>query len=539
MGIDFEVKGTFTAKGNFDKKFTLWERAAARFGKNAEKSFRRASKSATSFGSVTKGVVAGLGISRGLNLLSQGVGSVVTQFIAFDKAALGATVRFKDIGPEAANFNEQLKLIEKSARDMGAVTEFTAAQSAAALDFLARAGFSSTEAMGSLKSMIDLATASGEDFAQVADMSSDLLGAFGLSAEDPIQKIKNLNRLNDVLVKSANSANVTIESMFETMKDAAPIGRTLGIELEEIAALTAIMGNAGIKGTQAGTALKNAFLKLAAGGKPVTSMLSAIGVSVDDGTGNMRKFTDILGDIGSATEEFGTIKTAKVLDTLFGKRAIAGASNLIDGIKNVREFEQSLKNAGATSKLTADILRTSIDNKLKSLGSAATEAGFKILNAFRVDGKNGIDALTEAIREFDVKPMVEGLKIVIDALVLIGKVAGFAFNILTGLGNIIGTQIGIAVASAEGSLVGAGADIGGDFFGEGAAEGITSSIFNKSKVPTGTGDTRTAPNQAAAAATAQQVNVNVGGEINVNGPPGTTAESTGPVGFNTEALGAN
>lgn len=524
--IKKEVESRFSASDKITKRFGIMARAAARFGRKTFNAFKLANKGAKRFDLSTKSIVRGLGISKGIALLSQGIGSLTRQFIAFDKAALGATVRFKDIGPEAADFNEQLKKIQKSARDMGATTEFTAAQSAEALDFLARAGFTSVEAMGSLKSMIDLATASGEDFAQVADMSSDLLGAFGLNVEDTAQKISNLNRLNDVLVKSANSANVTIESMFETMKDAAPIGRTLGIELEEVAALTAVMGSAGIKGTQAGTALKNAFLKLAAGKKPVVDMLSAIGVSVDDGTGNMRKFTDILADVGAATDEFGTLKTAKVLDTLFGKRAIAGASNLIEGIKDVRNFEKSLKGAGKTSELTAEIMRTSLDARIKALGSAATEAGFKIFDG--LGGANGaaggIDKMTEAIRNADLS----GLITILNGIVLILKVVLFLVNKIAKVFDIVGTFIGESVgklATAE--------------FGSGAGRtslldaSLTNQRLQREKAPE-----RVGPNQQEAAA---QAFPGFEGTLNIAGAPdGSSVETkSAPPGFQVALLGAN
>jgi hypothetical protein len=305
------------------------------------------------------------------------------------------------------------------------------------------------------------------------------------------------------------------------------------------------MGNAGIKGTQAGTALKNAFLKLSAGGKPVQGMLKAIGVEIDDGTGNMRKFTDVLGDIGDATAEFGNIKVAKVLDTLFGKRAIAGASNLIDGIANVREFEKSLKDAGKTSRLTAEIMRTSIDAKLKSLGSAATEAGFKVLNAFSGDGKQGIDALTEAIRNVNMQPFIEGMKVaitmgkglavILDGLLfpfrivggLIARIAAVLadLNDMTGIitfvfGGI--NKIGNAlIAVLKGDLIGAGRALVG-------SEGVQ-----------GEGSAQPAPNAAEARAAAQQ-SVNVSGNVNFNNAPaGTTAEADGDVDFNVNELGFN
>jgi TP901 family phage tail tape measure protein len=520
------VRTEFNAQGNIKKKFTLWERAAARFSRRADKSFKRVSRNALNFQNIMKGGLGFIGLSSGINLVSQGIGSLTTQFIAFDKSALGATVRFKDIGPEAADFNEQLKKIQKSARDAGATTEFTAAQAADSLDFLARAGFTSAEAMGALGSMIDLATASGEEFATVADMSSDLLGAFGLNAKDTTQKIANLNRLNDVLVKSANSANVTIESMFETMKTAAPIGRTLGIELEEVAAVTAILGNAGIKGTEAGTALKNSFLNLSAATPQTLKMLRAIGVSTDDGTGNMRKFSDILADVGEATKEFGSLKVAKVLNTLFGKRAIAGAANLIEGIADVREFEKNLKNAGTTSQKTAEIMRQSLDARIKALGSAATEAGFKIFDG--MGGANGaaggIDKMTESIRNADLS----GLITLMNGLVLILKTVLFLVNKIAGVLNTVGVFIGESVGKIATLPFVGGTSLDEIFGGGGLGR-------ERAEAPT-----RVGPNQQEAAARSEQLAFQGRLEIDNKTDLSTTFESgPAPRGFDVAMLGSN
>ena len=468
MAIENIVKTRFTVDDKITKRFGIMGRAAKRFGIGTDKSFKRASRSASRFSDITKGIVAGFGVTRGIAAVTSGISDITTGFIAFEKAARGATVRFKDIGPEALDFAAKMRQVRTAARDAGATTEFTAAQAAEALDFLARAGFTSAEAMGALGGMIDLATASGEEFVTVADMSSDLLGAFGLNVDDTAQKIKNLNRVNDVLVKTANSANVTIEDMFETMKVAAPIGKTLGIELEEVAALTAIMGNSGIKGSVAATALKNAFLRLSAGGKPIKEMLSKIGVEIDDGTGNMRKFTDILSDVGAEIKGLGNLEQSEVLDTLFGKRAIAGASNLIENIGQLRKFEKTLLSAGETSKKTADIMRQSLDAKLKTLISTVTEFGFKILEAFEVRGAKGIDALTEAIRNFDVKPVIEFFEIVASGIAFIWEwrtaimsIVGtfFVFKILIGFLtaiNIIMTAnpIGLIVVGVAALVVG-------------------------------------------------------------------------------------
>lgn len=411
---DFSVFTVFKAKDKISKSFRDMDKGVQRFGRSAKKNFRDATRSASRFQDVTKGILAAGAVSRSLGALSRGLGSVTSQFIDFDQATIGAAARFKDIGPDAADFEQQLKKIRDRAREAGATTEFTAAQSADALDFLARAGFESAVAFGALDSMINLATASGEDFARVADISSDLLGSFGLDTDDAAQKVKNLSRLNDVLVKTANSANVTIESMFETMKTAGPVGRITKTSLEEVAAMTAALGNAGIKGTEGATALKNVMLRLAAPTAEVQQALDFLNISTEDSEGNMRKMTSILGEVQSGLKGMGTVKQAKVLNALFGKRAIAGAKNLIESLEGIDDFEKILLNAAGTSEKTAQRMRQSLGNRLKAMGSAASELGFKIVEAFETRGESAIDSLTGAIRKFDPTPIINGIQFIIE-----------------------------------------------------------------------------------------------------------------------------
>jgi TP901 family phage tail tape measure protein len=504
---DFSTSVRFGAKDKITKSFRDMARAAARFGKAAEKSFRRASKSANTFRSVTKSILAAGAITKGLSLVTQGLRSVTSQFIDFDQATIGATARFKDIGPDAADFEDQLKKIRDRAREAGATTEFTAAQSAEALNFLAKAGFSSVEAMGSLNSMINLATATGEDFATVADFSSDLLGSFGLNVEDSAQKIKNLARLNDVLVKAANTANVTVEDLFETMKDAAPIGTKLGQSLEGITGITAFLGGVGIKGSKAATALKNSFLNLASPTTRAAKMLDALGVQVADDQGNMRGLNDIIGDLAPKLKTMGNVKAAAVLNEIFGKRAIAGAINIGEGTKAIAEFQKTLRGASGTAQATADRMRQSLGNRLKALGSAATELGFKIFEAFEVRGEGSIDKLTEAIRNFDPKPIIEGLEgliIVLQAIWQLVKAIAGAFATFS---RFLGRTAADFLTFIEGT----------SNRGIGIRNIETASLFGE------IGDERVAPNQAEAEARAAG---EFKGRIDIAGaPPGTTVES--------------
>ncbi|MCK5127581.1 MAG: phage tail tape measure protein [candidate division Zixibacteria bacterium] len=446
---DFLVSTFFTARDKFTNVFNRMGKGAKKFGNDANAAFLRASKSGSKFKGITKGILAASAVQRGLGLVQQGIRGITTEFFEFDDAITGAAARFKDIGPLAEDFNEQMRVLKSRARLAGATTEQTATQAAVALDFLARAGFTSAEAMGALDSMINLATASGEEFATVADFSSDLLGAFFGQIDNTAEKIAKLNRLNDVLVKSANSANVTIESQFETMKFAAPIARKYGAELEEVAALTAILGNSGIKGSLGATALKNSFVRLAAPTKEVEKGLASLGLSqadLVDKSGKMKKVTDILDLLTKRIDKLGfkgKQQELGVFSSIFGLRAAAGAATLADSIRGIREFEQTLKNAAGTSEATADRMRGSLGNRLKTLQSAAVDLGFGFLDTFEGKIKGGLDKATESFRKFDVKPLVEGVKTLISGVKTLVAIFSFLKPILP---VIIGGMIAYGVA---------------------------------------------------------------------------------------------
>ena len=298
MPAGMVVSTTFKAQDRVTKSFGRMSKGADKFGRSASRAFQKASRAGSGFGNITKGILAAGAVQRGLGLIEQGVGSIVSQFLDFDQAATMASVKFSDVTSGAKSFAQALKETKAAARKAGSETEFTAAQSAKAIAFLAQANFNSAESFGALASMINLATSTGEDFATVADFSSDLLGSFGLAVDNTAQKIKNLNRLNDVLVKTANSANVTVEDMFETMKIAGPISDEYGASLEDVAAMTAIMGNAGIKGSQGATTLKNIFTRLAAPTKQVTEALGKLGLSQQDLIDKDGKFKNISKSMG-------------------------------------------------------------------------------------------------------------------------------------------------------------------------------------------------------------------------------------------------
>lgn len=409
--------------------------AFKRMGKSAfaaSTKMKGAFKSVNKVGAIVGGTLIAGGITKGISIISNGIGGLAREFVSFDDAIVGAGAKFKDINLSTAQGQKQLLALKQAAKEAGATTVFSTAESAKGLEFLAMAGFTSVQAMESLNTIQNLAIATGVEFAQAADQSSDLLGAFGLAAEDATVQAKNFERLNDVLTKTANSANVSLSDMFETMKVAGPIAGAYGASLEEVAAITGILGNAGIKGSQAATALKNVMLRLAAPTSAASGMLKDLGIQTADADGNMRKITDIMADVGKATEKMGSKNKLKVFNELFGKIPIAAAVNISKMIPSINKLEEALNNAKGTAKLTAEQMSKSLGNRLKLLSSSVSAFAFKFFEAFAGEGTNGITILTNAISKFDVKPIINGLKI--------------AFTVISGLVSFLKATAPIWIA---------------------------------------------------------------------------------------------
>lgn len=400
---------------NLWTKFNATDGVTPKFvsmGKAAFAASRKMNKSFSKTNSVLAGNVLATGVTRGLGMVRQGVSSLVREYASFDDAIVSSAAKFKDVNVATDEGRKKLEALRKTAKLAGQESIFTTTQSAKGLEFLAMAGFTSAQAIASLSTIQNLAIATNTEFAQAADMSSDLLGAFGLASKDAAVQAKNFTRLNDVLTKTANSANVDLTAMFETMKVAGPISKAYGASLEEVAAITGVLGNAGIKGSMGATALKNIMLRMAAPTKKAQAMMDELKISTGDADGNMRKITDILQEVGEKTANLGSKKKLEAMNALFGKIPIAAAASLSTSIGSIKELEKSLISAGGTSKLTAEQMSKSLGNKLKALGSAVEAFAFKFFDAFAKDGVDGITIFTNAIKKFDVKPIISGLKFV-------------------------------------------------------------------------------------------------------------------------------
>ena len=368
----------------------------------------------------------------GLGAIMVAAGLAAREYVQFDQAITASSAKFKDMNLATAEGQKKLEQLGKTAREVGASTQFTATQAAEGLDFLAMAGFSANQAMASLAGVVDLATVGQIDLARATDIASDTLGAFGLMTEDTAQLQANFTRINDVMAKTITSSNTNMEALFESVKKGAPAFTAAGQSMETFAAFAGIMANSGVKGAESGTQLRNMMLKLAAPSAEAAKILQNLGIQTEDADGNFLDAIDILAQFEKSLVGMGTAQKSAALATIFGTRSVTGINLLLQaGTKQLRQFRDELKGSAGAAQDMSDIIRKSLLNRLAALKSAAIEVGFQFFDKIKGQAAGAIEKLTQVVRNLPIEQIIENMGNVIRKALPVLRVFWDGFKWLT------------------------------------------------------------------------------------------------------------
>lgn len=336
--------------GNFKAMSVAVNRAQKAFAVGAN--MRQAAEGVNTFARATRNLLA----------------APISSFEDFEAAMSGVKAVSRGIT------DNEFKQLTEVAANLGATTRFTATQAAEGMKFLGMAGFSASKQILAIPAALDLATAAGTDLGRTTDILSDIMGAFNKEAEDT-------RDISDMLAVTITGSNTTLETLFETMKLVGPVATDMKISMQDVAAMTGIMGSAGIKGSLAGTALRAAIQRLVKPSAAAAEMLKRMRIETGDAQGNMRPLTDIIGDIATATEKMGTKQRGGILAEVFGVRALSGMSKLMQKMKGgeIKKFSDDIKNStGATAEMARIMddnakgatvrLSSALDGLMNSLG---------------------------------------------------------------------------------------------------------------------------------------------------------------------------
>ena len=260
------------------------------------------------------------------------------------------------------------KRLEQSAKDLGASTVFTAREVAALQLEFSRLGFSADEIIQVQEATLNLAQATGSDLAQAAEVAGATLRAFGMDASET-------GKVTDVMAASFSASALNINTFQDSMKFVAPDAKAAGVSLEEVSAMLAVLANSGIKGSQAGTALR-------------------------------RILQEMTGTSGTLTERFAELAAKGIgvqgaMDEV-GRRAGTSLLVLTEGVDQVNDLTSAFENSEGAAKDMADVMNDTAKGQLKAMTSALEGAGIalgEVLIPFVTDAANFVRELATKFKE--------------------------------------------------------------------------------------------------------------------------------------------
>lgn len=401
----------------------------------ASKDLTKMSSKFKAFGdTVSKQTEAARGFTKAVWIWATIVGGLaVKEFATFEKqmskvkAITGAT-------------DEEFKKLNDLAKEMGATTAFTAKEAGDAFEFLGMAGLSVKNSLDALPWTLQLAAAANLQLWEAADIATNIMAQFGIEAKD-------IWRVNDVLAKSATSANTSVGELAEAMKYMGPVANAMKVPLEETAAAIDILANNGIKGGMAGQSFSASLLRITKLTPKMQASVEALNLKLFDQKGQYVGLTKTVKQLEKGTKNMTDEEKAKHIATLFGIQSTKQWLTLLkEGGGEMERYTELLENAGGTAEKMA---KTQLDNLagsftlLKSaISGVAIELGGKLAPIVRT----AIDWLTNVLSNF--KEMWAELSPEMQKIIWIaGAVAGG----LTALTLVVGT-LGMLLPLISGGL---------------------------------------------------------------------------------------
>lgn len=329
-------------------------------------------------------LLKGMGIAYGIAGMGTLISNVIKDATAYDNSM--QTVRnILATHDKREGFDSRFKGMERIVRDVGIETKFTAPEVADAAKFLAMAGFNVEGINQSIKPIADIALVGDTELGETADVVTNIMTGYGI---DP-SRVRNAA---DVMTMTFTKSNTTLMEMAEAYKYAASLLSMNGTSFEEATAALGILGDAGIKGSQAGTTMRTIALNIAKPTKKQAEAWKSIGVQRLDSNGNVRDLLTIFQDLHDKNLSISQ------LGSLFHKTATMGAGVLANHIEKWNEvIEQNFLSEGLAERL-AEKKKNTIQGLWAQLTSAFTEDGIRAFEGVQVPVKDMLKSVTEWLK---------------------------------------------------------------------------------------------------------------------------------------------
>lgn len=271
---------------------------------------------------------------------------------------------------------EEMEKLTDKAKEMGAKTKFSAAESAEAFKYMAMAGWKSADMLNGIEGIMNLAAASGENLGSVSDIVTDALTAMGYSAKDSAH-------FADVLAAASSNSNTNVGMMGETFKYAAPLAGALGYNIEDLALSIGLMANAGIKSSQAGTSLRSILTRLAKPTKEVDGVMTKYGITITNTDGSMKSLREVMENMRTSLQGLPEDEQAAAAAAIGGQEAMSGLLAIINASDDDwKKLSEAIDDCNGASQEMAETMMDNLPGAIETMSGALETLGLTIYEKF-------------------------------------------------------------------------------------------------------------------------------------------------------------
>ena len=339
-------------------------------------------------------------VAKGASLAAAGIAGIGTASVAAGVSFEEQMSSVQAISNASAADMERLNAL---ALEMGRNTQFSATEAGKGLEYMAMAGWKTDQMIAGLPSILNLAAASGEDLGEVSDIVTDALTAFGLTAEDAAM-------FSDVLAEASNASNTDVALMGETFQYVAPVAGALKYSIQDVSIAIGLMANSGIKGSQAGTALRATLSRLVKPTKEVRKAMKTLGFSMTDSEGNLKSFRTIMQDLRTGFSGLSTAEQTSVAAALAGQEAMSGLLAIVNASQS--DFDNlaaAIDNSAGSAEKMAAVRIDNLAGDFTLLTSAAEGAGIAIYQTMDDVLREVVQGASELVNDFTESDFLENL----------------------------------------------------------------------------------------------------------------------------------
>jgi len=408
-------------------------------GDEAVTGFGKAETASTNFTKAAK--ISGAIIAASGVAIAAGLGLAINSAANFEE-------RMSGIAAVSGATGKELDKLRDKALQLGADTKFSATEAAGAIEELVKAGIPVADVLnGAADAAVNLAAAGEVDLATAATIAANALNAFNLSGQD-------MEHVADLIAGAANASAIDVNEFGQSLQQAGATANLVGLSFDDLAVAIAAMGNAGIKGSDAGTSLKTFLANL----QPVTekqiALFKDLGLLTDDmgnaffdAQGKIKPMRDIAQTLADALAGQTDQQKALTLETLFGSDAIRAAAVIAnEGAAGFDELAASMGKVSAedVAETRMDNLRGSIEQLKGSLETLAIRFGTPLLAAIR----GVVDFITKLANKFaELDPNLQKVIGIIAAVVAALLIFGGTILLLVGWLGTVAAAVGLGIGA--------------------------------------------------------------------------------------------